>query len=124
MNKLTVAFITLFMILSFTTMASAAGPFTSTGTGIAITFTSSGAGPALEFTPSPSTLISGITTATTFTAVAASSKTTTENGIEYAVISTENAMYQKVQATTATVTPAAATLDSDFLDKAGNAPGS
>ena len=109
MNKSIIALTTFFMILSFTTMVSAEVQ-TSASSGAAITFASAAdPGPGFTFTPSPSSLVSAFTSATAFTAVAASGKTTGGaggNGIEYGVVSASNAMSQRVQATSNTVTAA------------------
>ena len=121
MNKLIITLTSLFIIMSFSTIASAAGVFTSASAGAAITFTTSGAGPTLVFTPSPSTLISSITSATAFGITAASAKTDTTNGIEYGAVSTSNAMFQMQQKTKNAVQVAALILPTGFKDKSGTA---
>ena len=126
MRKITIAIISLFMVLSFTAMASAAESHNSTA-GATVKINSSGGttcpGPPLTFNPSPSTVMSVSTTATAFTIIAASSKTTTKDtGIEYGLVSGESAVYQRTQENPGEVTdaPTAGTLPSDFKDKAGN----
>jgi len=124
MKKMIIAIVSLFMIMSFITLASAATvTATSASGGAAITLADSGAGPGVTFNPSPSTLISAATNATLFTITAASSKTTTANGIEYGVISGSNAMYQMTQAAdnavTASTTPGSLP-SANFKDKNGN----
>ena len=124
MKKMIIAILSLFMIMSFVTLASAATARTTSG-GAAITLADSGAGPGVTFNPSPSTVMSVATSATNFTIIGASSKTTEDNGIEYGVISGSNAMYQMTQANggavTATTSTAPGSLPSaDFKDKNGN----
>lgn len=65
-----------------------------------------GEGPGIVFTPSPNTLISCSTSATAYTIVAASNRTSTDNGIEYCLISSNNNIYQKTQAKNSIVTQA------------------
>jgi hypothetical protein len=125
MRKITIAIISLFMVLSFTAMASAAESHNSTA-GATVTITSSGGttcpGPNFTFDPSPSTLMSVFTSATNFTIIAASSKTNTTTGIEYGLDSDTSVVYQKTQATAGhvTSTTSANALPSGFKDKAGN----
>ena len=128
MKKTTIAILSLFMTMSFATMALAATTVTTEtgGEDVAIANdTGPGAGPTLTFTPSPSTLMSITTDATNFTIIAASSKTTggtSGNGIEYGIDSGEAAVYQMVQATAekVTATDSATILPDTFEDKAGN----
>ena len=125
MRKITIAIISLFMVLSFTAMASADQNDTTTTGGATVTINKSSTcpGPRLTFNPSPSTVMSFSTTATAFTIIAASSKTTKKNtGIEYGLVSGESAVYQRTQENPGEVTdaPTAGTLPSDFKDKAGN----
>jgi hypothetical protein len=121
MKKIIIALLSLFMIVSFTTMASAGGPLTNTA-GATLSLPDSGAGPGITFSPSPSTLLSAWTSATNFTLISASSKTTTDNGIEYGIDSDSNTIYQKIQATDSavTATTSATALPAGFKDKAGN----
>ncbi len=123
MRKITIAIISLFMVLSFTAMASAAENHNSTAVAaVTINKSSTCPGPPLTFNPSPSTLMSFSTTATAFTIIAASSKTNKDTGIEYGLVSDTSVVYQKTQTTAGKVTdaPTAGTLPSDFKDKAGN----
>jgi len=124
MRKITIAIISLFMVLSFTAMASAAENHNSTAVAaVTINKSSTCPGPPLTFNPSPSTVMSFSTTATAFTIIAASSKTTKKNtGIEYGLVSGESAVYQRTQENPGEVTdaPTAGTLPSGFKDKAGN----
>jgi len=128
MKKIIFVMMSICMIMSFSTIVSAAEINNSTG-GV-LTVKSSGGttcpGPDFVFNPSPSSLLSIFTSATNFTAIAASSKTTggsNGNGIEYAIDSDTSVMYQKVQATSnkITATTGADTLPTGFTDKAGNA---
>jgi len=125
MRKITIAIISLFMILSLTAMASAAEWNNSTA-GDTVTITSSGGticpGPNFTFDPSPSTLMSVSTSATNFTIIATSSKITTSTGIEYGIDSDTSVVYQKTQATQGEVTSttSATALPSGFTDKSGN----
>ena len=126
MKKMIIAILSLFMIMSFVTLASAATvTATSASGGAAITLADSGAGPGVTFNPSPSTVMSVATSATNFTIIGASSKTTEDNGIEYGVISGSNAMYQMTQANGGAVTDTTSTApgslpSADFKDKNGN----
>lgn len=126
MKKKIFAIISLFMIMSFSTVVSAAEM--NNDTGGTLTVTSSGGttcpGPDLTFNPSPSSLMSIFPSATNFTAIAASSKTTGGtggNGIEYAIDSGTSVIYQKVQAADSevTATTGADNLPTGFTDKAG-----
>jgi len=123
MKKMIIAIMTVFLIMSFTTMVSAEVQ-TSSSAGAGITFAASNtSGPSITYTPSPSSLVSAFTSATAFTITGGSGKTTTSNGIEYGVVSSENAMYQRVQATSNTVTAADSATSlpgSNWKDKAGN----
>ena len=127
MRKITIVIMGIFMIISFSTMASAETQ-TSASSGAAITFASAtDAGPGITFTPSPSTIVSGSTAETTFTITSGSSKAG-ENGIEYGIVSTDAGIYQR-SITTTTYIPqptasATALPGTGWLDKAGNAPGS
>ena len=121
MRKITIAIISLFMVLSFTAMASAAESHNSTA-GATVTIDSSNCpGPNLTFNPSPSTVMSVSTTATAFTIIAASSKTNKDTGIEYGLVSDTSVVYQKTQTTAGAVTPttSANALPSGFKDKSG-----
>jgi len=123
MKKITIAIMSLFMIMSFSTIVSAAASADNNGTGGSLTVDGSvGAGPDLTFNPSPSTLVSVFTSATNYTLITASSKTTTSTGIEYGLDSDTSVVYQKVQATDSAVTAATSATalpGSDFKDKAG-----
>jgi len=125
MRKITIAIISLFMVLSFTAMASADQNVTTDTPGATVKIKSSGdttcPGPDLTFNPSPSTVMSVSTTATAFTIIAASSKTNTTTGIEYGLDSDTSVVYQKTQTTAGAVTPttSANALPSGFKDKSG-----
>ena len=123
MKKIIIAIMSLFMIMSFATMA-AAGPAAETTTGGAdvVIGGTSDTGGALTYNPSPSTVMSVKSLATSFTIISASSKTTTTTGIEYGIKSSETDVFQMRQATDGEVsTPTSATeLGGTFTDKAGN----
>ena len=83
-------------------------------------------GPAMTYTPSPSTLMSSFTSATAYTIASASSKTDTNNGMEYGILSTNEGYFQRAQ-TAAGVVPvcASATLlpaGTAWKDKNGSEP--
>ena len=59
---------------------------------------SNSGGTDLVFTPSGNTLIDAVTSATAYTIISASAKTTTANGMEYYMRSGYNGYYQKAQA--------------------------
>ncbi|MCF6245779.1 MAG: hypothetical protein L3J69_00310 [Desulfobacula sp.] len=99
MTKYIIIILSLLMI----TLASSAWAETLTIDG-----TNSG-GVNLVFTTSPSTTMVSSTSATGFYIGSASTKTTTSNGIEYAMISGTNSIYQKVQATDYACTAASTT---------------
>ena len=117
MKKITIAILSLCMVISFTTMALATGA-ENNSTGGTLTIVSD-TGPGLTFNPSPSTVMSSFTSGTEYTIIAASSKTTADNGIEYGVVSSSNSVYQMKQATKEVCQTAAATLPTGFKDKAG-----
>lgn len=96
MMKIALAF-SLVIGLSFS--AHAAG-------GDAITISGTTVGQNLTFTPSGNTLIVAAATATDYYIGAASDKTTTENGLEYCMVSGYSGYYQKAQATDKSVTAA------------------
>lgn len=84
-------------------------------------------GPNLTYTPSPSTLMSSTSIATAYTITAASSKTDTDNGMEYGILSTSEGYFQRKQATDNDVTPtddatALPTGGDPWLDKNGVTP--
>ena len=88
-----------------------------------VTISDSNAGGGdLVFTPSPSTTMNTATSASAFTIVSASTKTTTANGIEYALVSADGNIYQMKQAKDATATAAgtAGTVPTDFAVKGGS----
>lgn len=93
-----------------------------------ITITGSDPGGNLVFKASPNTLVSHSTDATAFTLVTASSKTTTENGIEYCMVSIDGYIRQMKQAADGAVTDisgdAAGAIPADFTVKGGAASGS
>ena len=123
MKKIIIAIMSLFMIMSFATMAAAgATAETSTGGADVVIGGTSDTGGALTYNPSPSTLMSVQSSATSFTVISASSKTTTDTGIEYGIKSSETDIFQMRQATDYDVTtPTSATvLGGSFKDKAGN----
>ena len=103
MKKNVIAIICAIM-LSFVSTMAFAGAITSASAGASVALTDSGAGPGLTFTPSPSSFVSVFASDTAFTITSASAKTTTDNGIEYGILSSSNAMYQQVQAEDRTVT--------------------
>lgn len=104
MKKYTIIIMSLFMIILFSSSAYSLTADTSTG-GATVTLESSSSSRAdLTFTPSPSTVMSVITSATAHTVIGASSKTTTSTGVEYCLISGSAVVYQKVQATSNDVT--------------------
>lgn len=123
MKKIMIAILGLFMIMSFATMVSAE---TQTGTtsSRSLTFAASNTpGPPITFTPSPSTLMSVTTSDVAFSITAASSKTTTDTGLEYGILSSSNAVYQMAQAANNAVTAttsATALPSTSFQDKDGN----
>lgn len=131
MKKIIITMISLFMIMAFTSIASATNtPTGTTGGGDAVVLTDTGAGSGFTFNPSPSTVMSVYVITTTdleganFCLISASVKTTTENGIEYGIDSDSSDIYQRVQATDNIVTPTTSglVLPTDFRDKANNAP--
>ena len=104
MKKYTIIIMGLFLIMFFSGSAYALTADTSTG-GDTVTLTSSSSSRAnLIFTPSPNSLMSIVTSATAYTVVGASSKTTTSTGIEYCLVSGSAIVYQKPQATDNDVT--------------------
>jgi len=121
MKKIIIAMISLFMIISFTTIVSATTVTTTTG-GAAVAIGS------ITFNPSPSTVMSVTTIDDEFVITSASAKTTTDNGIEYGIDSSSNALYQKTQETDGAVTatsgsasPLTLPTPADWEDRAGNA---
>lgn len=78
-------------LLMMVTFASSSWALTITG-GTTIT-----GAPSLSFTPSPSSVMAADTIATDFSITSASSKTTTANGLEYAMVSTNGNIYQRTQ---------------------------
>ena len=111
------------LMLSFVSTMAFADAVTSGSVGAAITMTDA-VGPDLVFTPSPSTFISVWVADTTFTIVSHSGKTDSTNGIDYGILSTNNAMFQRQQtADASTATPASSATalpGSGWTDKAGN----
>jgi len=119
----------LFMIAFFTTMAAATTPYVNTAAGDSVECSdSSGGGAGFTFNPSPSTWVSAKTSATAFTVITVSSKTTTTTGIEYGIKSSETDVFQRQQTaatTTANIDPSSELLlggtgDTAFKDKASN----
>jgi len=128
MKKIIITLLSLSMVMFFSGMASATDA--SQADDGTLSITSSGGttcpGPSIAFTPSPSTLMDAATSATNFTIIAASSKTTggaSGNGIEYGIDSDTNVLYQKVQVADGAVSACTDedTLPSGFIDKSGNA---
>lgn len=130
MKKIIITMMSLFMIMSFSTMAIAVeSSQEKAGTPVLIG-TAGVLGGVLSYSPSPSTLMSVFTSPIQFTATSASSKTTglstapnSPTGIEYGIDSDLTAVYQKIQAVTGSVTAttSAVTLPTptDFKDKNG-----
>lgn len=95
---------------------------TTGGTPLALTSSTNATSPAFSFTPSPSTIMAVQTSALAFALTAASTKTTTANGVMYGVLSSQSPVYQYAQqADGALVAPASeASLGSSWADKSGN----
>lgn len=122
MKKTIITITGLFMVILLSSSAYAATATTTAG-GADVTLTSThGTAPDLTYTPSPSTLMSVVTSTTAYTIASASSKTDLTTGIEYCLISGDSIVYMKTQATAATVTSAgstAGTIAADFAAKGG-----
>ncbi|MBT3176486.1 MAG: hypothetical protein HOG03_12970 [Desulfobacula sp.] len=96
--------------------------FTSTVWAETVTIDGSNSGGTdLVFTTSPNTTMNTATTATAFYIAAASTRTTTSNGIEYAMTSANGFIYQKAQATAGACTAAgtAGAVPSGYTVKGG-----
>ncbi len=125
MKKIIIAILALFMVVSFTTIATAETDATTTGGEALELAGTNDPGPAFSFSPSPSTIMAVDTGENTYAATSASIRTTTDTGIEYGVLSTSNDMFQMAQAAdNAVQAPTdASTLPDGFVNRAGNAPG-
>ena len=113
MKKNIIIALGLLMIIAFTATAWA--------TDLTIDGSNSG-GKDLVFTMSPSTTMVEATTDSDFYIGAASTKTNTSNGIEYAMTSANGNIYQKTQATAGACTAAgtAGAVPSGFSVKGGS----
>lgn len=128
MRKITSVIIGLFMVISFSTIASAETQ-TSASSGAAVTFAASSAtcpGPTITYTPSPSTIISATTSDIAFAITSGSTKAAA-NAIEFGILNTDPGMYQRTIADTSTYVPAPTTSatalpGTGWADKGGNAP--
>ena len=106
MKIIITALINFMFVISFVSITFAENNIDNDTGGVLTIPGTSSPGPDLSFTPSPSSLISVSTGAMAFTITSASSKTTTDNGIEYRVLSNDPNIYQKSQATNNVVTAA------------------
>lgn len=75
-----------------------AAEITTTEGGAELQITDSGSGPGLNFTPSGNTVMTVTADGDDYYIGAASSKTTTDNGLDYCMISGYSGYYQKTQA--------------------------
>lgn len=107
-------------LMTFLTITAIADTSTATTTGGDVV--AFGGTPALNFTPSPSTIMAVETTALAYAVTSGSTKTTTETGIMYGVLSSRSPVYQYAQqADGELVAPSSATsLGSNWEDKSGN----
>ncbi len=124
MKQIIITIMSLFIIAFFSGSAYAADTTTTVG-GADVTMTSThGTAPDLVYTPSPSTLMSVVTSTIAYTIVAASSKTDDTTGVEYCLLSGNSIVYMKTQATTATVSSNGGTAgdlaDTDFGARGGS----
>ena len=115
MKKNIIIALGLLMTIAFTA-SSWAGVITIDG--------SNAGGGNLDFSASPNTLMSEVTSATAFTIVTASSKTTMANGIEYCMVSVDGYIRQMKQAADGAVTDVSAatpgTYPANFVVKGGS----
>jgi len=85
------------LVIGLSFSAHAAAITTTTG-GAEVTITDSGSGPGLSFTPSGNTVMTVTADGDDYYIGSASAKTTTDNGLDYCVISGYSGYYQKTQA--------------------------
>ncbi len=121
MKKIIILAISLLLV---STGASFAGTQTATADGDAIAIPAGSAGGgAMDFNPSSSTTISVTTFATRFEIISGSQKNNTDDGMEYGVVSWDNAVYQRNLQTDNTITASTGTIvtaNDTFVNKAGN----
>ena len=86
----------------------AASTFSQSAAGKEIKFT--GTAGDLTFTPSGNTVMNGTSADTAYTITAGCSKTTTANGIEYAMVHNYSGYYQRTQAADTAAPPATITV--------------
>jgi len=122
--KITIISACILTLISVTAFAAGLADNESGGAGSTLVVASdtNSASPTFEFTPSPSTLIAVYTDENIYSLAATSSKTTTDNGVVYGVLSSASAVFQLAQSADGeNVTLAAAdALPGSFVDKAGN----
>ena len=108
--------------LSSTAFAAVANQ--SGGTLTITTPTAACPGPDMLYTPSPSTVMAAFTSDVAYAITAVSSKTDTENGMEYGILSSNEGYFQRAQTTTTVVAPTVATSlpGSNWKDKNGSTP--
>lgn len=114
-----------FFCVGLSSTAFAAAVTQSGGTLTITTPTATCPGPDLVYTPSPSSLMSACSSSTAYTITAASSKTDTNNGMEYGIRSINEGYFQRkqVEANKVEATTSDTTLPGDnWLDKNGNSP--
>lgn len=124
MKLIKIAVICITMIAMMTPMAFSGSGSTSTG-GAKITIANSGSNPDLNFTPSPTTIMSWNTSATSYAVTGVSAKTDAANGKQYGVVAGSSPVYEQAASvsdgTVSLTDPSSATsLGSDWKDKAGN----
>ncbi|WP_300460961.1 hypothetical protein [Desulfobacula sp.] len=120
--KMAMICVSILTLSSTMVLADASVATTTGGTTLTIAANTTTGTDAFNFTPSPSTLLAIETTPLAFALTSASTKTTTDNGVMYGVLSSASPVYELAQAADGALTaPTSATsLGSDWKDKSGN----